>query len=182
MIEAAGSAGVALGVLALRAGWGASRAPVAIGWLLIVLGLGALAARTGAWGLAFGATIAMLAAFLLLGREALATPARRASPGGARSGETLPRPRLTGLGRRTAVFLLVVPMGFAATQLLAFGAQAAARRAGWVEADATTLALLLQPTAWAVLASIQVMRAGPVAMIVPVLLCTLAGLLLWWLA
>jgi hypothetical protein len=176
--------GVALsaaGVCALRASWG-RRKPVlsALALGALVLGTIASAAVAGAWGIAMAWLAATLIAALLLAHAAATAPAGRAAGGREPLTTETWRFRASDLWRRLAVFALVVPVGFAAAQLLAFGAQAAARRAGWAEADTIVIALLGQPIAWTILASIQITRRGPLRMIAPALACALAGTILWW--
>jgi hypothetical protein len=122
----------------------------------------------------------MSAALALLAMDGMASQ-RTDRPLKARATVTPPRWRIEGLVRRASVFLLVVPVGFAATMVLALGVEATARRAGWGEADRTVLTLMLQPAAWAVLACGQMLSAHPRGMVVPALACTLGGAALWWL-
>jgi hypothetical protein len=122
----------------------------------------------------------MATALVLLAMDGLASE-RTDRPLKARATVTPPRWRAEGLIRRTIVFLLVVPIGFAATMILALGAEAAARRAGWIEADRYVLALMLQPAAWALLASGQMLSTHPRGMVAPALACALGGAALWWL-
>lgn len=171
----------AAGVGLLRVAWGKRTAVVTgLGWAALVAGTLASAASEGAWGIAIAWLVATGVGGALLGQAAAtASPGRAASDRQPLTTETW-RFQASDLGRRLAVFALVVPLGFAAAQLLAFGAQAAARRAGWEEADTMVLMLLGQPTSWAILASIQITRRGPAQMIAPAIVCALAGLLLWW--
>lgn len=171
----------AAGVAMLRASWGRRKpALTGLGWGALVLGTIAAAVAGGAWGIATAWLAATLVAALLLAHAVATTPAGRVA--GTRDTLTTDSWRFdaSDFGRRMAVFLLVVPVGFAAAQLLAFGAQAAARRAGWAEADTMVLMLLGQPIAWTILASIQITRSGPIAMIAPAALFALAGAILWW--
>jgi hypothetical protein len=170
----------AAGIGLIRHGWGGSRAVAIGGWALVTAATLLLAALAGAWGIAIAATAAMAAAIAVLLVEAWRTPRGRTAPARGVASITLPRPTQRAVGRRLAVFALVVPGGGAATALLAFGAQAAGRRLGWVEADTTALALLAQPIAWTLLASVQMTRVAATAMIAPALACAAAGLLLWW--
>lgn len=181
MPDAAAIVAMAAAMLCLRAGWGGPRAATVVGWTLAAAGLALLGARWGAWGLAVACLAAMLAALALLGREASAGETSRRPPPRAAPSVTPPRWRPRGLARRVAVFTLVAPVGLAASELLALGAEAAARRAGWVEADTTALAFMVAPVTWAVLASVQLMCAGPRGMIAPALLCAATGGVLWWL-
>ena len=177
---AGGIAASVLAIMLVRAGWGGRRRLAAGGWLLLAGACAWLIARDGAWGAAILATAAMATALLLLLGAAWTAPAGRMRPPRTPPSITLPRLRIGAIGRRCAVFALVVPGGLAATVLLAFGAQAAAGRIGWMEADRTVMMLILQPTAWGVLAGWQMLRSGPMAMTTPMLACAAAGLLLWW--
>ncbi|HVI98826.1 MAG TPA: hypothetical protein VM657_07145 [Sphingomonas sp.] len=172
--------GAVLGVAALRRGWGGPRPWIVAGWTLIALALVILTATAGAWGLAVGASAAMAAAMLVLARAGIAEPGRETRSPRAMPTVTPPRWRWRGLARRIAVFLLIVPVGLVASAILAFGCDAIARRAGWVEADSLALALFVQPVVWAILATVQSMKEGPVRMISPALICAAIGLLLWW--
>lgn len=176
--------GIALsgsGVLLLRLGWGRPvRAWTVFGWTLIGLGLVLLGAREGAWGIAVTTLGIMAVVGAILAHAAWSTPASRAAAPRQAPGVSPFRLDRADLARRLAIFFMVVPAGFAATQLLAFGAEAAARRNGWEEADAIVLALILQPIAWAGLASIQMLRERPAQMLFPALPCAATGLLLWW--
>ncbi len=172
--------GAALGVAALRRGWGGRRGWIIAGWTLIGAALIALAVTAGAWGLAIGSSAAMAAAMAILARAGIAEPARDKRSPRAIPTVTPPRWRWRGLARRIAVFLLIVPVGLVASAVLAFGADALARRAGWVEADSLALALFVQPVAWAILAAIQSMKPGPARMIAPALICAAIGLVMWW--
>lgn len=175
-----GIAAAGLAIMLVRAGWGGRRAVAGAGWLLLAGTLAWLIGRDGAWGAAIAATAAMATALLILLRAAWTAPVGRVRAVRARPSITLPRLRAGAIGRRLAVFALVVPGGLAATALLAFGAQAGAARIGWAEADRTVMMLMLQPTAWGVLAGWQMLRSGPAAMVMPMLACAAAGLLLWW--
>lgn len=169
----------ACGVLVVRLGWQGKRAVALGGWALVLAALSALAGRAGAWGIAVGGLAAMAAAMVMLARSVWVAPAGTFRPQRSSARIAPPRWPVARPGRRFAIFLLVVPIGFAAAQLLAFGAQVAARRGGWDDADSLALALLLQPIAWAALASVQMTRAEWGAMIVPALVCGAAGLAMW---
>jgi len=173
-----GLAGMALAVLCLRLGWRRRRGVVALGWALGIAAAARLTARWGMWGLCTAILGGIAAAAVVLAYEALVSPAVF-RPVRARITVTTPRWRVEGLARRLATFLLVVPIGFAATEMLALGAETAASRAGWVEANSTVLALVTQPLAWAALASMQMITRHPRSMIAPAALCALAGAILW---
>lgn len=171
---------VTAGIALVRIGWGGRRRLAWVGWAMVAAATTALALLAGAWGVAVAGTVATAAAFVLLGHAMWTAPAGRNRPAREPTSVTLPRWRVAGVARRVAVFAAVVPLGFAATQLLAFGAEVAGRRAGWAAADTIVLTWMLQPVAWAALASVQMTRPGPAAMVLPALVCGLAGVLLWW--
>lgn len=167
------------GILLVRVGWGGRRSHAAAGWTALIAAIVMLAAGEGAWGIAVGAMVAMLVALGLLARDGIRTAPTRNPPRRAPASVTLPH-RALGVGRRLAVFLLVVPVGVAASYVFAMGAEAAAMRLGWHPADRTALAFIAAPVAWTLLASIQLMQAGPLRMILPPAVCAVAGILLWW--
>jgi hypothetical protein len=171
----------AAGVALLRASWGRRRpALTAAAWGALVLGTVLATAMEGAWGITIAWLVATVLAGALLAHAAATAPAGRAAGGRDPLTTETWRFQASDVGRRLAVFALVVPLGFAAAQLLAFGAQAAARRAGWAEADSMVLALIGQPIVWTLLASIQITRRGPLRMIAPALICAILGTILWW--
>ena len=87
--------------------------------------------------------------------------------------------RASEIAARVSVFVLVVPVAFVAAQWLAFGVQAAARRAGAVETDAVVITLFLQPIAWAIIIAVQMTRAGPSRMIAAPASAAILGTLFW---
>jgi hypothetical protein len=122
----------------------------------------------------------MAAGAALLGWAAWTAPTRPArAERAARMAATGPRRRFAG---RFATFVIVGPAGFAAAQILALGLHAAARSAGQAEADATALALLLQPAIWAVLMTVQLLCARHRTMIAAAALTAAAGGFSWGLA
>lgn len=169
----------AAAIVLIRMGWGGARALALAGWALLLLALAAMTVRAGAWGIAVVVTGASIAALGVLSREAWLSKPSRGRPPREPASVTLPH-RALGVGRRLLVFVLVVPVGLAVSQLFALGAEAAAVRAGWSAPDRTALAFFATPIAWSVLASLQMTRATPLAMIPPTLLVAAAGALLWW--
>ncbi len=168
------------GMMLVRLGWGWGwRTNVAIlGWAVVAAGLLADALASGAWGLAIGTTVAMLTALAALLASGWAMPGRAWRPARERvAAAQAPRP--ARLMRRVSVFLLVVPAGGVAALALAFGAQAAARRAGVGAADAAACLLLLSPALWTGLMTWQMTREGPRRMIAPPLLAAALGSILW---
>jgi hypothetical protein len=173
------SAAMVLAMLCLRLGWRRRREWVMLGWALAIAAATLAIVLWDMWGLAVASLVAIGAALVLLAREGMLAPAAT-RPLRPSASVTAPRWRLDGLARRVSVFLLVVPAGFAATLLLALGVDAVARRGGVGEADATVLALMVQPIGWAVLASVQLLVARPRRMMAPALLCAgLGGAMLW---
>lgn len=159
--------GIALaggGVVLLRLGWQRSGIPVAAGWMAIVAALALLAVAGGTWGLAVAGSSSVCAALLLLAATAATAPAGRVAAERAVAPAAPPRLRADDVGRRLAVFLLVVPAGLVLSAAIGWTAQRAAVAGGWGAADATALALFLMPLAWGGLAGWQMTRDGPVAM------------------
>ncbi|GGB27811.1 hypothetical protein GCM10011380_16780 [Sphingomonas metalli] len=172
------AATVALGLI--RVGWDGRRSLALAGWALAIAAAVALAMLAGAWGLAIVATTAIVAALAILLRDAWRAPRGRAAPVRSAPSIALPRPTLRSVGRRLAVFLLVVPVAAAAAALLAFGLQATLVRGRAAEADTVALMMVAQPVLWALLATVQITRASAVRMIAPALACAALGLILWW--
>lgn len=169
---------VVAGIGLIRAGWGGRRALGWAGWAAAVLALAILAGRDGAWGIALGTVTGMMAAIVAVLWSGWTSPARQRQPAREPPAITIPR-RWGDLGRRVAVFLLVVPVGFAAAQWLTFGAQAIARRHGVGDADTTALTLLLQPLLWSLLMGWQMTRADARRMVAPPLAAAVLGTALW---
>lgn len=169
------------GVALLRHGWRGTKAAIVVGWTLVAAALLAGTMRDGAWGMSMAALEGMMAACVIL-----CAAAWKSAP--ARATRTRDPIHATGtdaggrLARRVAVFALVVPVGALAATVLAFGAQAVVRGAGLGDANALVTMLLIQPVAWSVLASVQMLRPGPRGMIAPAVACAAPGLALWALA
>ena len=172
---------IAGAMVLVRIGWGGRRPLALAGWAIALAALAALTLRDGAWGLAVGTLAAMAVALVLVLWAGWRSPPRAGRPSREAPAVLLPR-RWQGLVRRLAVFVLSVPVAFAAAQWLAFGVQAAGRRWGLVEADAIVLALFLQPVLWMALMSIQLTRANTLRMIPAPVAAALAGTALWALA
>lgn len=169
---------IAAGMLLVRFGWDGGRPAAAAGWAAAMLGLALLVARDGAWGLAIGTVVGMACALAIVLHAGWSSPAKITRPPREAPAILLPR-RWSDLARRVAVFVLAVPVAFAAAQWLAFGAQALARSGGADAADATALTLLLQPVAWGLLMTWQMTRSGPARMIAAPLAAALLGTALW---
>lgn len=169
---------VIVAVLLVRLGWRARRGLAISGWGLAFVALLVLTVRDGAWGLAIGTVAAMAAAIALVLHAGWTAPVRHRRPRREAPSIDLPR-RSRDLARRGAVFLLSVPVAFGAAQWLAFGAQAAARRGGMVEANAVVTMLFLQPMLWIALMTWQMTRTGPTRMIAAPAGTAALGTLLW---
>lgn len=169
---------VAAGLAAIRYGWRGDERVAWLGWAAIAIAIVVAAALDGAWGIALMLlALSTVAAVPVAVAAWTSAPARLASPRGRARAVANQTDR--ALARRLSVFLLVVPVGCLAATTLAFGIQAAVRGAGYGDANALATILFVQPVAWGVLASVQMLAAGPRAMIVPALACALPGLLLW---
>lgn len=172
------------GVLLVRLGWGREHggAYIAIGWASIAGGLIVLTARDGTWGLASGASVAMLVALGALSHAAITAPRpRKAMP--VRDGVTtvaLHSESWAGLGRRIFVFLLAVPGAAAASMLVALAAQTLARAAGWGEANAGVAGLAAFPVAWAVVTTLMMLKDRVMHMIRIVAFATIPSAALFW--
>ncbi|KQT35169.1 hypothetical protein ASG29_03390 [Sphingomonas sp. Leaf412] len=165
----------------IRIGWGGRRGLAGAGWALALAAAAVLTWRDGAWGLALATVAAMGAALALVLYAAWTSPARAYRAARAAPSIALPH-RASGVARRLAVFVLAVPVAFAAAQWLAYGLQAAARAAGMGASDATAAILFLQPVLWLAIMTVQMTRAGPVQMLAAPALAALAGTALWGVA
>ena len=172
---------IAAAMLLVRLGWNGARRLAIAGWAIGAVALRMLARADGAWGLAMGTLAGIAAAFAILLHAAWTTPAGRVRQPREPLSITLPRAP-ADMGRRVAVFVLVVPVAFVAAQWLAFAVQAMARGRGAGEADATAMVLFLQPLLWASLMAWQMTRAGPSRMIAAPAAAALVGTVLWTLA
>lgn len=176
-------AAAAAGVIALRLSWGRKGAALTIaGWSAITAAVILGAADAGAWGVAMAATIASIAALLLLAQAGWTTPAVTGRPPREAPAIALPRQELGAIARRVGVFMLVGPIGMAVSVLPAMGAGELARGAGWADADAVALVIMLHPLVWGLLASWQMLRPTRRAMIPPALLTAVVGGVMWGLA
>ncbi|USU10211.1 hypothetical protein NF700_08125 [Sphingomonadaceae bacterium OTU29MARTA1] len=169
---------IAVAIGLVRIGWDGRRPLAIAGWTLATTALLGLAWREGAWGIAVGTVAGIATALMLVLHAGWTSPARVTRPAREAPAITLPR-RWSDLGRRCAVFVLVVPVAFAATQWLAYGAQAIARRSGAGDADAIVLTLFLQPILWGIVMSWQMTRAGLAQMVLPPAGAALIGTVLW---
>jgi hypothetical protein len=150
--------------------------PRAAGWLLILGGALLLGVAAGAWGLAVSVTATSAAALLVLAYVAVhSAPARRTPTREATAQGLDLQAILTGLPRRFAVFVLVVPVGVVASTILALGARAVARHAGWDDADSNMVALAGMPLIWSIMASLQMTQTSLAKMAAIAMVPALAG-------
>jgi hypothetical protein len=174
----------ALGVLLIRLGWGrdGGGARVGLGWALIAIGLGVLAWRDGAWGLALGGSVATVAAMVALAHAAITAPRPRKTAPLRDSVTTvaLHSESWAGLGRRILIFLLAVPGAAAASMLVALAAQTLARAAGWGEANAGVTGLAAFPVAWAVVTTLMMLKDRVMHMIRIVAIAAIPSAALFW--
>ncbi|MBC2665441.1 hypothetical protein H7F51_07900 [Novosphingobium flavum] len=167
-----------LSVAVIRAGWGGRRSVALAGWALGAVALVVLARGGGAWGMATGLTIGMIAALGFVLHAAWRSPA--SAPNAVRQAAALATPLDWGdVARRLAVFVLVVPVAFCSAQWLAFAVQALVRGGSDLDADSLALALFLQPVIWTALMCWQMTLPGPVRMVLPPLSAALLGAFLW---
>lgn len=181
MTAALAIAALAVAVALVRFGWGGARGFAVAGWLLAAAALGWLTATDGAWGLATGlsaASVFAVGAVLYAGAVSPSRPARRIV---AAPAVRLPQGP-SGLQRRVLVFLAVVPLSFLAAQWLAFAINTAMKGSGPLEANSVATMMFVQPVAWAILMSWQMMLPGPGRMMVPPALAAAAGTLIWMIA
>lgn len=175
---------VVFGVSLIRFGWGreGGGARVGGGWALIAVGLGFLMWRDGAWGLALGASVAMLVAFGALAHAAITAPRPRKSTPLRESATTvtLHSESWTGLGRRLLVFLIAVPASAAASMLVALAAQTLARAAGWGEANAGVAGLVAFPAAWIVVTTLVMLKDRAMHMIRIVAVAAIPSAAVFW--
>lgn len=169
---------VVAAMLLVRLGWAGRRETAWAGWIAAAMALVWLTFDNGAWGIAIGTVVGMAVALALVLHAAWTSPVKVQRAAREAPTVTLPR-RWADLGRRIAVFVLVVPAGFVAAQWFAFGAQALARRGGAVDADAIALTLLLQPLLWGVIMTVQMTRASPARMLAAPITAAVLGTLLW---
>lgn len=176
--------GWALAALALglvRLGWSISRGIALTGWAIGTAAVAMLGAHSGAWGIATGFVVGIVAALALV-LLAAARSAHRAPRQELRK-SALPAGREDiSLARRLAVFVLVGPGAFCAALWLAYASQALLRRGAPPSADSVALTLFVAPMIWALLMVWQMLEPGPVRMLRPLALTVAAGLALWSLA
>jgi len=147
-------------VLMLRVAWGRPRRSVVangLAWAVLLAALLCGARAAGAWGLAMVSVSAITTALLCLAQAALAAPPGKAVASRRRAGALPPGPEPWHVGRRLLTFLLVGPVGLAASLLAGLGLRALASRAGMGEADADMAVLLGMPLLWTLMLTLQLM-------------------------
>jgi len=170
------------GAIALvRFGWGGRRGAALLGWAVGTLALAVLTMRDGAWGLSVGMVAAMAVAFGFVLHAGWTSPVRTRRALREAPAISIPHHR-RDIVRRFAVFVLAVPIAFAAAQWLAFGIQAAVRGGAALDADAVTLTLFLQPVIWTAILTVQLTRARAAQMVAAPLAAAVAGTMLWGVA
>jgi hypothetical protein len=163
-----GLAAAAAGPILLWMGWRHGRVSKPWrsikGWAALALAFAILTWYAGAWGAAVGAMTAMLAAFVILSGVAMASPPDHGRP--LREPAPVQEAWIgwRDLGRRIAIFLIVVPGAFLVSSLVALTVQAAARHAGWQDANSTTFGLFTFPLVWTIVATLLMLRSSPRAM------------------
>jgi hypothetical protein len=155
-----------------------SIALVRVGWGGILTALTLLAATAGAWGIAIGVTAGIAAALMIVLWAGWKTPGKPGRPLRERPSVTMPH-QWSDTTRRFGVFVLAVPVSFAAAQWLAFGIQAILRHAGAGAADADVTMLFLSPVLWTLLLSWQMTQVRLIEMVIPLVMAGLLGTLLW---
>lgn len=165
-------------MMVVRFGWDGRRGVALAGWLIAAVAAIGATVADGAWGLAVTILAGSAAALAMLLYAGWTSPARPQRPARVAAAIALPQ-RASEITARVSVFVLVVPVAFVAAQWLAFGVQAAARRAGAVETDAVVITLFLQPIAWAIIIAVQMTRAGPSRMIAAPASAAILGTVFW---
>jgi hypothetical protein len=154
ILTGAGAIAASVAVALLRLAWGRPvRAPgiMLLAWLLLAGGCVLGWAAAGAWGTTMVGLAATAIALSILAHAALTTPPGR-TPAGDRRAHMLPAAgEPWRLGGRALTFLLTVPLALASALVVAVAARGIATLAGWGEADANVLALLLLPLGWMML-------------------------------
>lgn len=157
----AGSLAGVTGVGVLRLAWGSDRRShplTCAGWLLILAGAVCGWAAAGAWGLAVTSLWPMGAAFVLLGVAGLCSQQGKRSASNQRVGLVPEGGEPPRLASRVATFVIVVLVAGVLGIGIAVAVAALALRAGAREANAYSLALMLMPLVWAVLAYLLLMQ------------------------
>lgn len=172
---------VAVGIGLVRLGWAGSRGVALAGWAVAVGALLVLTLGEGAWGLAMGCVAGMTAAVALVLYAGWMSPPKSSRAPREAPAITIPV-RAGDIARRLAVFVLAVPIAFAAAQWFAYGVQALARSGGAADADTVALTLGLQPLAWSIVMTLQLIQSGLARMLVAPAVTALLGTMAWGLA
>lgn len=162
------------GVAVLRIAWGRKRRSYLLnvaGWLLLALGAGFGWAASGAWGVATVSQFAIGLALALLALAALRSPAARVRASNRRAGMLPEAGEEVRIGRRLVTFLLVLILALASAVALAIALRGFALALGASEANANTLALFMQPLAWATLSCAVLMTPSRNRQIVTLIAC-----------
>jgi len=129
-----------------------------LAWALLFAALIVGARDAGAWGMTLVSIGAIGAALALLGWAAWMSPPGK-SKASSRRVNMLPEPgEPRMIGRRVLTFVLTVPLAFIVVILVSVAARGVAVSAGWNEADANVLTLLLLPLLWAVLIAVMLLE------------------------
>ena len=169
-----------LAVALLRWGWSGDSRIAHLGWAIGIASLVWLGILEGAWGVAVGFTLAIAAAFVPLLHAAVVSPAkvrRRAKEPAIALGADR-----SAVGRRLAVFAMVVPASFVAALVFALGVNALMKGDGALEANSVATAFMLQPLVWAGLMTWQMCLPSVTRMARPPLLVAATGATLWVIA
>lgn len=172
---------VALALGLVRLGWGRSRGLALTGWAIGAVAIAVLGAHSGAWGIATGFVEGIVAALTLVMLAALRSAPRPSRHDRRKPGRPAARKEIA-ITRRLAVFVLVVPGALCTALWLAFASQGLLRQGAGPDADSVALTLFLTPAIWALLMVWQMLEAGPLRMLRPLMLAAVTGLALWSLA
>lgn len=170
---------VAAGMMLVRLGWGARRAVSLVGWAAASGGVVGATVIAGAWGCTVAMLVGTTAALVAIAWAGWRSPVRVRRAPRVAPAASVPV-RLANLGRRAAVFVLVVPGAFVAAQGVALAARQFVLGHGGATADATVVAWMVQPLAWGIVMTVQMTRAAPAAMVAPPLAAGALGAVLWW--
>lgn len=171
-------AALAVAVVLVRMGWGGRKGLSGAGWTLAAASLSVMTWSSGAWGLATGLTAGAVFALAIVLYAGAVSPQKTTRRAMAGTSVRLPT-SYEGIARRIFVFLLVVPVSFAAAQWLAFAVNAAMKGGAPLEANSVSTIMFLQPVVWAILMVWQMVLDTPRQMLVPPGLAALLGLLVW---
>ena len=157
----AGSAIGIVGVGLLRLAWAQDRRSHTLnlaGWLLILSGALCGWGTAGAWGLAVTSLWPMGAAFVLLGIAGLRSPPGKTRASNRRVGLVPERGEPLRLAGRALTFVVVAFLAAVLGIGIAVAVAGLMRIVGSAEANAYSLALMMMPLTWAVLAYLLLMQ------------------------